>query len=181
MDAKQPAQLGDASVAQCFRRVPLASLSPMKEHSPVTSRSSSTRAPFSRHRLLGGNEVAAVQDTSKLAKTSRRKARANSFRFSPMAEISNVTSMSETRRSRGNPSVPETPSSRPLQNPPASVLPDLPAFVGIRRNHTKHRLAALRWAMNQDARLKIATRFASTPTGSRRSSRRRRTDPRWSV
>ena len=48
-----------------------------------------------------------------------------------MAQISIVTSMIEKRRSRGNPSVPETPSSRPHQNSPETVLPDLPAIVGI--------------------------------------------------
>ena len=37
-------------------------------------RSSSSSAPFSRHRLLGGNEVAAVSATSRLTITSRRKA-----------------------------------------------------------------------------------------------------------
>ena len=42
----------------------------------MTSRCSSNRAPFSRHRLLGGNEVAAVQDTSRPANTSRGKASA---------------------------------------------------------------------------------------------------------
>ena len=48
-----------------------------------------------------------------------------------------VMSMSETQRSKGNPSVPETPSTRPPQNSPASVLPDLPVFVGINRKSCK--------------------------------------------
>ena len=68
--------------------------------------------------------AAAVQDTSRLANTSRRKARVNahpprrrcrSVRFTPTAATSIVTSMSETQRPRGNPSVPETPSRRPSQ------------------------------------------------------------------
>ena len=106
----------------------------------MTSRSPSNRAPFSRHRLLSRSEVAAMQDTSRLANTSRCKARANAHpprrrcskaRFTPIAEIGIVTRVSETRRTRGNPSVPETPSSLPPQTSPESVLPDLHTFVGI--------------------------------------------------
>ena len=60
--------------------------------------------------------------------------RRNRVRFTPTAEISIATSVSATRRSRGNPSMPETPSSRPPQNSPKSVPPDFSAFVGIWRN-----------------------------------------------
>ena len=65
------------------------------------------------------------------------KRRRNWDRFTPTAEISIVTSMSETQRSMENPSVPETPSGRPPQNSPQSALPDLPAFVSIWRNSYK--------------------------------------------
>ena len=112
----------------------------------MTSRTSWSRAPCTRHRLLGGKVAAAVWDTSRQAKTSRRKARANahpprkrcrSARFTPTAATSIVMSMSETRRSRGNPSVPETRSRRPHQNSPGSVLPDFTTFVGIWRKSYK--------------------------------------------
>ena len=110
-----------------------------KGASAVTSRSSAS-PPFNRHRLHGGKVAAALQDTSRLANSSRRKARANaepprrrrkSARFAPTAAISIVMSMSENQRSRGNPSAPETPSKRPPQISPECALPDLPAFVGI--------------------------------------------------
>ena len=48
---------------------------------------SSSRVLFSRDRLLGGNEVAAVQATSTLAMTSRRKTRANAHTRSGGAAI----------------------------------------------------------------------------------------------
>ena len=90
--------------------------------------------------------AAAVQETSRQANASRGKARANAnpprrrckgVRCTPTAAISIVTSMSESRRSRGNPNVPETSTRRPLQNSPASVLLDLPAFVGTWRKSYK--------------------------------------------
>ena len=105
-----------------------------KGASPVTSRNSSSRAPFTGHRLLGGKVAAAMQDKSRLANTSCRKVRANAHplrrrrnnvRFTSIAESSIVTSMSETLRSRGSPSAPETPSRRPSQNSPESVPPDI--------------------------------------------------------
>ena len=72
-DAEQPpAPLGDSSVAWRVSQGSDRKFVSNKGASPVTSRSSSSGAPFSRHRLLGGNEVAA-----RLANTSRRKARAN--------------------------------------------------------------------------------------------------------
>ena len=80
-----------------------------------------------------------LQDTSWLASTSGRKARENahppgrrckSVRLRPTAATGIEMSMSDTRRARGNTSVPVTPSRRPPQNSPASVLPDLPAFCG---------------------------------------------------
>ena len=80
----------------------------------MTRRSLSNRAPFTRHRLLGARVAVAVQDTSRQAKASRRKTKANarpprkpwkSVRFTPVAATSIVMSMSETRRSGGNPRV----------------------------------------------------------------------------
>ena len=143
MDAVQPpAPLGDASVAWSVSQGSARKFVSNIGASPVTSGSSSSRAPFSQHRLLGGNEVTSVWDTSRLANTSLRRARANAHpprrrrnrvRFTPIAEISIVTSVSETRHSRGSPSVSETPSSRPPQISPECVLPDVPAFVSISR------------------------------------------------
>ena len=133
--------------------------------SPVTSRSSSSRVPFIRHRLLGGKVVPLVLDTSWLANTSRRKPRATahpprrrseSVRLTPTAATSIVMSMSETQRSRGNPSVPETPSRPPLQNSPTSVRPDLRAFVGIWKKSCKASARCTSMATNRHARLKIA-------------------------
>ena len=61
MGATQPpAPLGDASVAGSFSQGSARKFVCNKGASPVTSRSSSSRDPFSRHRLLGGNVVAAV-------------------------------------------------------------------------------------------------------------------------
>ena len=110
MDAEQPpAPLGDASVALSVSQGSARKFVSNKGANHATSRSSSSRVPFSRHRLLGGNEVAAVKETN----TSRSKTKAN-------AEISIVTSIS-----RGNASVPETPSNQPCQNSAESVLPDI--------------------------------------------------------
>ena len=62
--------------------------------------------------------------TSILAKTSRRKVRANAH--PPRRRCRSVRQhRDETRGSRGNLRVPEMPSRRPLQNSPGSVLPDL--------------------------------------------------------
>ena len=63
------------------------------------------------------------------ASPARRRCR--SVRCTPTATTSIVTSMSETRRSRGH-------------------------FGAFRGNRIRHRLAGLRWAMNRHARLKIA-------------------------
>ena len=53
--AKQPpAPLGDASVAWSLSQGSARKFVSNKRASPVTSRSSSSRAPFSRHRRLGG-------------------------------------------------------------------------------------------------------------------------------
>ena len=58
-------------------------------------------------------------------------------RFTPVEATSNVMSMSETRRSRGNPIVPASTSGCPPQNSPASVLADLPRVLGIWRKSYK--------------------------------------------
>ena len=54
----------------------LPSCLPQQKGKPC-DRSSSSRAPFTRHRLLGATVAAAVLDTSRQANASRRNARAN--------------------------------------------------------------------------------------------------------
>ena len=85
--------------------------------------------------------AAAVQDTSRQANASRRRARASahpprrrrrSVRFTPTAAITIVMSMSETRRSRESKSACNAIQAS-SQNSPASVLPHLHAFGGIWR------------------------------------------------
>ena len=54
--------------------------------------------------------------------------------FSLVAPTSIVVSMCETRRSRRSPRVPQTPSKRPLQNCPESVLLTCPHLTEIVRS-----------------------------------------------
>ena len=56
----QPAALGDASVAKRFPQGSARKFVCNKGASPVTRRSSSSRAPFTRHLLLGSKVAAAV-------------------------------------------------------------------------------------------------------------------------
>ena len=79
--------------------------------------------------------------------------KALSVRLTPTAATSIVMSMSETQRSRGNPSVPETPSRHPLQNSPTSARPDLRAFVGIWKKSRKASARCTSMATNRHARL----------------------------
>ena len=77
-DVAQPrAAFGDASVAQSFSQGSALKFVCNKGASPVTRRSSSNRAPFTRHHRPGSKAVAAVLATSRQANASRRKARAN--------------------------------------------------------------------------------------------------------
>ena len=81
MDAVQPpAPVGDASVAWSASQGSVRKFVSNIRASPlVTCRSSSSRAPFSRHRLLGAMRWASISNTSRLANTSRREARANAL------------------------------------------------------------------------------------------------------
>ena len=73
--------------------------------------------------------------------------------FAPTAATSIVLSMSETRRSRGNSSVPEMSSRRSLHNFPVRVYClSCPRLLACEGSRTRHRLAELQFAMHRRAR-----------------------------
>ena len=105
-----------------FRRVPPSNLSPIKAQG---------------QKLVGPHRGWRILLVEKRGRTPTLPGAAVRSHLHPLTPTSIVTSMSETGRSRGSPSVPETPSNRPPQNSPESVLLDLPACVSFWRKSYK--------------------------------------------